>query len=170
MASSPRRLYWDACAWIAFIQQEKVSLRDGGFEDRGAMCRRVIVAAEKKAVELVTSSLSLVEVCKSRDVLAGNEDQRLRDFFDQDYILLVSLDRRVGDLARQFMLAGHPGLKPPDATHLATAAVVGVEEFHTFDDGLLKLDGKFDTVAGLPLKICKPTSPAAPTPLLDDAV
>ena len=27
MAASPKRVYWDACAWIALIQNEKSPLR-----------------------------------------------------------------------------------------------------------------------------------------------
>jgi hypothetical protein len=58
-------------------------------------------------------------------------------------------------------------LKPPDATHVATAAVSDVEEMHTFDDRLLALDGKVDKSDGTKLKICKPDPGGDPAPLLD---
>jgi hypothetical protein len=54
MASVPRRVYWDACTWIALIQKEKVSLDTGGIEDREMMCRVVIEAAKSGAIEIVT--------------------------------------------------------------------------------------------------------------------
>ena len=65
-------------------------------------------------------------------------------------------------------MVSHSGLKPPDALHLATAAVSpGVEEMHTFDDRLLKLDGLIDKVDGAKLKICKPDVGGPPAPLLE---
>jgi predicted nucleic acid-binding protein len=165
MASSPKRIAWDSCAWISHIQQEKV-FNDGKLvEDRGAMCRPVLAAAEEGKLEIVVSSISLVEViCKNKD---KTEDQKVRDYFDNDYILLVSTDKEVGDRARQLMLAGHPGLKPADAIHIATAAISNADELHTFDAKLLLLTGKIDKLDGTRLKIRKPAVPAPPAPLLE---
>jgi hypothetical protein len=66
------------------------------------------------------------------------------------------------------MLAGHSGLKPPDAIHLATACVANADELHTFDDRLLALDGAIDRSDGTRLVIKKPAVPAPPAPLLDE--
>jgi predicted nucleic acid-binding protein len=163
----PIRLCWDACAWIALIIDEKVRDTTGTvIEDRGRMCRQVVAAAEKGVVEIATSALNLVEVCKSREVASGRDNATLRDFFEHDFVLLVSLERVVGDEARRLMLAGHAGLKPPDATHLATAIVARAAELHTFDTKLLKLDSRITGLDGTPLKICKPAVPAPPAPLL----
>ena len=167
MVSSPRRIARDSCAWIAHIQREKIPGENGVIEDRGTMCRRVLHAAEKGALEIVASTISLAEVIrKNRD--AGLDDQNVRDFFDNDYILLVSVDKLVGDRARQLMLDGHAKLKPVDAIHLATAAVVNAEALHTFDDRLLALDGKINKLDGTKLKIGKPAVPAPPAPLLEE--
>jgi hypothetical protein len=82
--------------------------------------------------------------------------------------LLVNLDRAVGERARELMNAGYSSLKPPDAVHLATAAISpDVEQFHTFDRRLLDLDGLIDKADGTKLKICKPDAGASPAPLLD---
>lgn len=169
MATGPKRLYWDACAWIAMIQDEKIPLKGGGTEYRGQMCRQVVGAARRGLVELVTSSLSLVEVCKRPEVGAENDDQKLRDYFENPYILLVNLDRQVGDLARRLMLAGYAGLKPLDATHVASAVVGRAGEMHTFDGKLLAMDGLVKGLDGSPLRICKPEVPAPPAPLLEEA-
>jgi predicted nucleic acid-binding protein len=161
MATSPKRLAWDSCAWIAHIQEEKLPS-----EDRGAMCRAVISAAEKGLTEIVVSAFALTEVlCKNR--AAGIDDGKVRDFFDNDYILLVAADKYVCDIARALMLAGHAGLKPPDAVHIATAIISNADEFHTFDAKLLALDAVIDKMDSTKLKIRKPTLPAAPAPLLD---
>ena len=167
MASSPKRIAWDSCAWIAHIQQEKIYADDSTVvEDRGAMCRRVLQAAENGTLEIVVSSISLVEViCKNR--AAGTDDRTVRDYFDNDYILLVNADKLVGDRARKLMLAGHSKLKPVDAIHLATAAIANAEELHTFDDRLLALDGQIDKADATKMKIRKPAVPAPPAPLLE---
>jgi hypothetical protein len=64
MASSPSRVGWDSCTWIAYIQQEKIRdpNRQAVVEDRGAMCRHVLEGAEKGIIEIVVSALCLVEV------------------------------------------------------------------------------------------------------------
>ena len=167
MATSSSRVGWDSCAWIAHIQRERIPGPDGKFEDRGAMCRSVLEAAERGIVEIVVSAICLVEVL-ARNRSSGTDDQKVRDFFDNDYILLVNVDKQVGDFARRLMLAGHAGLKPPDALHLATACIANVEAFHTFDDQLLALDGMIDKADGTRLVIKKPAVPAPPAPLLEE--
>jgi predicted nucleic acid-binding protein len=131
------------------------------------MCRPVLEAAERGIVEIMVSAIALVEVL-ARNRTSGIDDQRVRDFFDNDYILLVNVDKHLGDFARRLMLAGHPGLKPLDAIHLATACIANVDEFHTFDDRLLALDGVIDRLDGARLVIKKPALPASPAPQLDE--
>lgn len=127
----------------------------------GARCCR------EGVVEIVVSAIALVEVL-ARNRTSGIDDQKVRDFFDNDYILLVNVDKHLGDFARRLMFAGHGGLKPPDAIHVATACVANVDEFHTFDDRLLALDGVIDRLDGTRLVIKKPAVPAPPAPLLDE--
>src|SRR4051812_34778565 len=111
MAASPRRIYWDACAWIALIQREKIG-RDGILlEDREMMCRVVIEAAKKGELEILTSTLCLAEVCKNPAVRADGADN-VAEFFENDYILLVNPDRLVGERARTLMANGFSGLIP----------------------------------------------------------
>jgi predicted nucleic acid-binding protein len=169
MATSPSRIAWDSCTWIAHIQRERIFGPDGKTvtEDRGAMCRPVLDAAERGVIEIVVSAIALVEVL-ARNRTNGLDDQKVRDFFDNDYILIVNVDKHLGDFARRLMLAGHAGLKPPDAIHLATACIANVDQFHTFDDRLLALDGVIDRLDGTRLVIKKPAVPAAPAPLLDE--
>lgn len=127
----------------------------------------MLEAAEKGIIKIIVSALCLVEVL-ARNRTNGIDDQNVRDFFDNDYILLVNLDKQVADLARRLMLAGHAGLKPPDAVHLATACVANVDEFHTFDQMLLVLDRQIDKTDGMRLLIGKPAVPGPPAPLLDE--
>jgi len=80
-------------------------------------------------------------------------------FSRNDDILVIATDRNVGTLARRLMQSGHPGLKPPDAVHLAIAIAADVKEPHIFDRKLLALDGKLEVPSGGVLKICKPFGP-----------
>ena len=166
MASNPRRVYWDASVWIALIQREKIPV---GASDRDTLCRMVIAEAKKNKIEILTSTLSLAEVCKSAEIRATKEDQ-LGAFFENDYILLMNLDRLVGEHARQLMKTGHAGLKPPDAIHVASAVLGQASEMHTFDDKLLKLDGEIVRLYGGKLRICPPNIGEVPLPLLDPLI
>lgn len=169
MATNPKRVYWDACVWIALIQQEKNYDTNGSgrlIEDRFTFCMSVIKEAEAKKLEIVTSSLSLAEVCKSTGLKAQDEEI-IAQFFENDYILLVAVDRMIGERARNLMMSGLPGLKPPDAVHLATAAITAVDAMHTFDGKLLALDGFVDTLNGTKLKIAKPDVAKSSAPLLE---
>jgi predicted nucleic acid-binding protein len=166
MASLTKRVYWDACVWLALILREKIPLPGGGMEDRDTMCRMVIEAAKKGSVEILTSTFCLVEVCKAPGDKKMTSD-KLADFFENDYILLTNLDRIVAERGRELMVR-HPGLKAPDAVHVATAVVSpGIEEMHTFDDRLLALNGAIDKADGTKLKICKPDAGAPAAPLLE---
>ncbi|MGN7161750.1 PIN domain-containing protein [Sphingomonas sp. SAFR-052] len=145
--------------WIATIIQESVPTKGGGIEDRGRLCNHVIELATKKTIEIATSGLSLAEVCKD-DSIKNEDPDILSDFFRNDYILIVPVDRYVGTLARQLMQSGLAGLKPPDAVHLAAAMSCDASEFHTFDKVLLRLDQQILTPSGGLLRICKPPEPA----------
>jgi predicted nucleic acid-binding protein len=148
------------------IIQEQAVLKNGKKEDRARLCNHVLSLAKAGQAEIVTSGLSLAEVCK-HDEVKGEDADTLSDFFRNDYLLVVPVDRYVGTLAREYMQAGHAGLKPPDAIHLATGIVAQVLEFHTFDDKLLKLDQKLKRLDGGLLTIRKPFGPP---PSLFDAV
>ena len=148
------------------IHAEKIRDSKGAIiEDRETMCKTIIRQAEAKPqlVEIATSALSLVEVCK-HPKSKSTKTSDLAAYFEHDYILLVNLDRFSGEKARELMQAGYPGLKPPDAIHIASAIISNAEELHTFDDGVLKLDGLISKSDGSKLKIVKPDT-SAPAPL-----
>jgi predicted nucleic acid-binding protein len=159
-----KRVYWDACSWIALIQKEKILQPGGAVEDREMMCKSVIEAARKNRLEIATSAFCLAEVCKSPDARNSSSPDRIADFFENDFVLIAAVDTVVGNRARKLMTGGYAGLKPPDAVHVATALILNVDEMHTFDDALLALDGHLDNDDGTKLKICKPSA-GDPTPL-----
>ena len=157
MANSPKRVYWDACVWIALIQREKIPKAGGRVEDREQMCREVIESAKKGNVEILTSALCLAEVCKNPELAQSQTSDKIAAFFERSFVLVVNVDTAVGEHARDLMMGGYAGLKPPDAIHLSTAILsAGIDEMHTFDGRLLDLDGLLSKPTGEKLKVCKP--------------
>jgi len=162
------RIYWDACAWIAYIAQEKnITLGDGRFENRYAMCYQVLKDAQARKYEIVTSAFTLAEVCKEHGIRDSPADN-LPNFFDSSYILVVPLDKSIGARAQNLQTSGLVNLKPPDAIHLASAQRAGVLEMHTFDKKILNFDGKIGGADGKPIKICKPTEGEPIGPLFEN--
>ena len=150
------RVYWDACSWIAYIQKEMPGPGKGFQEPRFDLCRQVLKRAEAGEIEIATSAFTLAEVCKFPSD-PTSPVTNLPAFFDQQYIVLVPVDKQIGVKAQSLQLAGLIGLKPPDAIHLASATVWNVPVFHTFDKTLLDLNGLVMLADGNPLKIVKPT-------------
>ena len=162
------RFYWDACAWIAYINQEKeIQNKDGTVENRFEMCRRILDGAENGRIEIVTSAFTLAEVCKSPEVKTSPLDN-LAGFFDRSFLLMVPVDMAIGRKAQSIQVSGLFNVKPPDAVHLASAQRASVTEFHTFDGGLLDLDNTLTGTDGKPLKICKPTEGTSLGPLFEE--
>ncbi|MBC6441380.1 MAG: PIN domain-containing protein [Rhodospirillales bacterium] len=165
--AKPKRIYWDACTWIAYIAMEKsISLKDGGTENRFAMCETVLKSARKGRYEIVTSCFTLAEVCKSCQVKSSPVGN-LPAFFEHTYILTVPVDLALGRHAQSMQASGLVALKPPDAIHLASALRAQVDQINTFDTEILKLDGTIPGRDGKPLKIVKPGSDNSPMPLFE---
>jgi len=161
------RVYWDACTWIAYINQEKaIETKDGNLENRFAVCSEVLRLAQDKKLEIATSAFTLAEVCKNPEVKDSPLDN-LPSFFEKSYILIVPVDMAIGRRAQAMQTSGLINLKPPDAIHLASAQRAGVLELHTFDRKILDLDSKITGAGGQPMKICKPTEGKPLGPLFE---
>lgn len=154
--ADPARIYWDACAWIAYIQKEMPGPDSSFTEPRYEMCRSVLLSADAGTVEIVTSSYTLAEVCKKAKG-PSSPGIDLAAFFNQRYILLTNVDKQVGLKAQNLQLAGVGKLSPQDAVHLASALVANVPVFHTFDADLLALDKVFTLDDGNKMRIVRPT-------------
>lgn len=126
--------------------------------------------AETGRVELIDGIVSevnagratiITSVLTNTEIFEGNLSPTLRARFrllmGRRDVSQVIVDHNVSNLARE--IREHYGkqkkkLSTPDATHLASAVIHKVDEFHTFDeDDLLKLNWDF---IGHQLKICKP--------------
>lgn len=158
-----RRVYWDACVFIGLLNQEPGKVND---------CSAVWAEAKKGSTLIYTSFLTFAEVFKAKcedqaKPLSEDEDKRIEALLGQKWIRPVIVDERTGVSARRMMRHHTECKKPNDGVHLATAAILNVDEMHTYDGAdLLKLDGKVLMSNGKPLKICRaapiPSPPAAP--------
>ena len=152
-----KRVYWDACTWIAYIsKEEQVQNSQGTNENRFRMSSEILDSAKNRQLEIVTSAFTLAEVCKGHSA-SQTHLEKLPQFFEKTYILTVPVDKEIGLLAQHLQTKELNTLKPPDAVHLASALRAEVSEFHTFDDKILKLNEKISCKMGFKLLICKPT-------------
>lgn len=144
------RRYWDSNAFLGWLNAES------GKVDK---CADVLEAAEEGRIEIVTSAWTLTEVIKKKGEkpIPKESEQKIRDFFENPWIIVREVDRFVAESARD--LIWRHGLKGPDAVHLATALRLGLTVMDTFDDDLIKLDGKLGRP---PLRIGHPHVPHTP--------
>ena len=154
----PNSVYWDACLFIEVLQKTNTARLDA--------CRDLIDKAEKKALVIVTSALTITEVNKfgAEDVSGVSREEQSKlilAFFGNAYIKVRSLDRQTAELAHH--LTRQHGLKNMDAVHAATAVIGKVDVLYTYDGekgkrgGLLSCDRKIGTP---PLRIERPPSPS----------
>lgn len=155
MTSKPRRIYWDSCVYIDFLQQDP---------DRYDTLREIIQEAKDGTVVLVASAMVLAEVTKLTDSPKPIEDQAaiIQEFFEHKFIQPRNVDRGIAEKAAD--LCRTHGLKPPDAIHVITALRCGCECLQTYDGKarggahksgkkLLSFDGK---IGSPPLRIEEP--------------
>lgn len=154
--AKPYRVYWDACTWISYINEErKITRSDGTVERRFAMCDAVLKQAQSGEIEIVTSAFTLAEVCKSAKAVNENLG-KLPHFLDHTFILVVPVNKMVGLKAQQLQTSHVSGIKPPDAVHIASAQVSNAREFHSFDRALISKDGQINSDNGQPIQCCRP--------------
>lgn len=158
MADGPK-FYWDACMWIALINRET-----GRFDS----CRHIIELAQRKQVQIWTSTFTYAEVFKRKCAddatgIASADDKSFEDYLEQDFVNLIQVDADVGRAARR-LLREYPKIaKPQDAIHVASALLQSVPLLHTFDrSDLIALSGQIKCLDGQTLKIEPPTPPPDP--------
>ena len=144
MAASVDIRYWDSSCFLAWFMEE-----EGRVDD----CRRVIRAAEKGEVVLVTSALTLAEVLwlRGNPKIPVDRSKRVEDFFRQMYIKVRAVDRFTAESARG--LVWHESIQPKDAIHVATALRSELTLMDTFDEPLQAFSGK---LGNPPLRIARP--------------
>jgi len=116
--------------------------------------RELIQRLKRREVKIITSVLTTSEVLEAK--MPAGVPRLFNDLMKR--IGRQSIDIRIAELAhdlREKTTIDGRVLKTPDALHLATAIHIRAEQFHTFDDKLLRLSGN---VGGHRLIVCKPES------------
>lgn len=139
--------YWDTCLFLAWLKDENRAITG---EMDGV--RDIIERSKRRDCRLMTSVLTTVEVLQAKipagvDTLFAGVLKRTSR---------IGVDIKISQLAhdiRNHVAKEGGNLKTPDAIHLATAILNRADEFHTFDEKLLGLNGN---VAGHGLIVCKP--------------
>lgn len=153
--ADPRRVYWDACAWIGFINEEPAKI---------GPLRYLWERAQQGEYEIWTSVYSYLEVLKISEVSGDpisleESNRRIDEMFQQPFVQRVQLDTEVARFARLIKQTHHnAGLKSrPDAIHIATAAYYNLAELHAWDRShILPFDNKILRRDGTPLRILVP--------------
>jgi predicted nucleic acid-binding protein len=152
------RRYWDSGCFIAIVGEE---------EGRVEVCDPILRAAQMHAIEIVTSAFTITEVLfpKGRVRMTPDSRAKIKGFFRRSGLLLVEVDRRLAEDAQEYFW--DHGVKPKDAIHVASAVAGLCPVLETYDNGLLKLDGKLALPGGKVLNIREPIpvgALSAPTP------
>ena len=145
MAEDRRVIYWDACAFLSYINE---------YRDRMPVVEALLAdsAGDNGAIKIYTSTLSRVEVAfaateQVRRALDQHVEERIDHLWaDPGAVVTVEFHDAIGTQARQLMrdsIARSWSLRPNDAIHLATAqwlrdVGILVDEFHTYDSSLHK--------------------------------
>lgn len=141
--------YWDANVFLGWLADEP---------DKVSRCRPVIDAAQAGQLVVITSALTIAEVLwvKGEPRLPVTEAKRVEAFFRNRWIIVRDVDRFIAEDARA--LVWDKNIKPKDAIHVATALRqdVQIDQLDTFDEGLIKQNGKLGVP---PLAIGVPNLP-----------
>ena len=140
--------YWDSSVFLGLLKNEP---------DKVGKCQGVMRAAESGGVQIVTSAIALIEVIKldRTTEIPREAEEKIRRFFDQDYIEVREVDQRIGEMARD--LIWNHNLRPRDSIHVSTALEYSVASLDTFDDDhMTPLDG---LLGDPPLRIGHPNLP-----------
>lgn len=143
------KYYWDANVFIAWIKNES---RSESGEMKGL--EEIVYEIDSGKAILVTSVLTTTEVFSGN--LTTEQKQRFDSVFKRPSTVRINVDTNISQKAseiREYYKESGQNIKTPDAIHLATALLLQVDAFHTFEDKLLELDGN---VMGHNLTICKP--------------
>lgn len=137
MPDAPRRVYWDACIFLHYIEgtPEWMPTLDALLEE----------ASESKELVIFTSAISITEVSfakaeKDGQALDPKIEAAIDDLWnDRSAVRLVEYNEIIAREARRLLRRSIEiplALKPMDAIHLATAINRRVAEFHTTDERL----------------------------------
>lgn len=152
--TSQKIYYWDACAWIGMLNEER---------EKYPALLSIWKHAESDKCKILTSTISRVEVIKKKfddqdaTSLSSHENSEITRMFQQEHVILANVDFIIADKAAELRAQYRELRKTPDAIHLATASYWNCGVMHTYDKSdLLSLNGKIHRRDGILLDIETP--------------
>ncbi len=93
-----RKVYCDADVFIGWFNRER---------DKVEACRGLVISSEKGEVKIITSALTLTEVIKikGQQPLSQSKEETIKEFFEQEFVSIVNVDRRTAEWARDLNMA-----------------------------------------------------------------
>lgn len=156
---SSRSVYWDACVFIDFLEENPERISD---------INAVIFEVDKSASVIYTSQITVVEVSYppnrgDGEHISPETNAKLdRLWYAHPLISVVEFNPAIARIARdliQHRLDDGWRLKPMDAIHLATARWIKntepIFQFHTYDNRLQRYSDQI----GIPIVEPKPLTP-----------
>lgn len=138
MPPEPKRNYWDACVFLSYINAvpERLPTLDALLSES---------ADPDNEREIVTSTFTITEVAfalheKAQKALDSEAENKIEALWTDRYaVKLIDFHEGIARDARTLIrgaVAAGLSMKPGDATHLASARVLSVVEFHTYSKDL----------------------------------
>jgi predicted nucleic acid-binding protein len=127
------RYYWDSAVFIALLIDEK---RPPG-ELEGA--KKIAALADRGEAIIYTSAISRAEVLGGG---SGKVRNRFLQLFGRPSYVWVMTAPAIHDAAGDLRIRTKTKLAAADAVHLASAMRIKADALHTFDEDLLKLNGR----------------------------
>jgi predicted nucleic acid-binding protein len=158
-----RRLYWDSCVFVSYIEKDAARFAD---------IDAILDEARRGDVEIVTSVASIAEVAfteaeRLQRALNPVEEQRIGSLWTPPSpVRLVEFHKLIAEEARNLIRVGIPQgwqLKPYDALHLSTAKFMQVDRLETYDAKLPKFANHIGRAIGEPF-ISQPRIPHSTGP------
>ena len=127
------RRYWDSFCFIAILNKE---------EPHFTNCNQIINLAKKGETEILISPLTITETVRPKGSplpLPAATRDKIEAFFDNDYIKLRVIDRKIARKALD--LCWTAKLHPRDALHIAVALEERCDCLETTDGKMCGLNG-----------------------------
>jgi predicted nucleic acid-binding protein len=133
MPANPRRIYFDANVFLAYVGNE---------EGRADVVQALLDEARRGEVEIVTSVLSIAEVAygaheRDQGLTEAGEEAIEQLWTPASPVTLVDVSqavtRNARTIIRQAKIQRLSGVRGADAIHLATARMFGCDEFATYE-------------------------------------
>lgn len=148
-----KKYYWDTNVILSYIKGKGKGENRTDEEMMGI--DGIVKEVEEGKAIIVTSALTFAEVYASK--LDEEQKQRYNSILKRPSMPPIDAHSSINIKAseiREYYNDLKKKITTPDAIHLATAILTGVDALHTFDeDDLIPLSGD---VMGHNLKICKP--------------